>query len=361
MDQGDRCGMWVTRMRRLWPAAIVLAFAVACSTGGNHSRPKAKEPTPPPKNFRVTLLSEPIQVAHGVALSSDGKRALISSAEETTDPPHGSVSLWDLSDPLHPRHSTFIPDRGGIAPAVALSGDGKHAATFNPVGKVTLWDLSDPAKPTSRPFPWERVRSLAFDNDAGSAISAGDNGVYFWDLSDPGHPRKTQLLAESKEENLFYDVAMSADGKRALVNVQSGGGSGDVTVWDLSNPSAPEEYALLRNENYYGATTVALSGDGNHALVSYHRSIDYTNLLSYWDLRTWDKSELRPMVGRKVIPDTGGSTLQWETALDYHGERVLIAQENEPDGMTESKRSVAEVRFWALDTLDRFPPFRLYR
>ncbi|WP_128763666.1 LVIVD repeat-containing protein [Micromonospora sp. MW-13] len=338
-------------------AAVLLATSTACSAGKTSSR-SANSPTiQPPKDFRVTFLSEATNIVHGVAISSNGERALTSSVEEAADPPHGSVSLWDLSDPLRPRASALIPDRGGTALKVALSGDGRHAVTTNLRGELTLWDLSDPSNPTSRRLAAKRVTSLALNYDGRYAISGGDEGVHFWDLTNPNQPRKEMLLGMGKYSTDWYEVAISADAKRALVSHQSGNGEGGVMVYDLSNPANPEGYSLIRNADYHSSNTVALSGDGNTALVGYHHWTTYNNFVTYWDLRTWDKTELRPMTGWKITPDTGGSVVQWEIALNHDGKRALIAQRNDPAPKDEPNPPRSEVQLWALDTLAGFPRF----
>jgi WD40 repeat protein len=341
-------------MKRLWFATTVLLAAVACSAGEKPLQPPTKpaESETPiakmPENFRVTLMADDGRFAHGVALSADAKRALVGSAEETSDPPHGSVTLWDLTDPRRPRSSPLIPDRGGTDFHVALSGDGKHAATFDVTGKVTLWDLTDPAQPTSRTLAAKGVRTLAFNQDAGYAISGGDKGVHLWDLRDPDRPRKSLLLAQGKYMNFTFRVAMSADGRRALVSDSNDSGDGGVTIWNLSDPDNPEEYVLLRNKSYYSANTIALSGDGQRALVGFHHLTTYNNFLTYWDLRTWDKTELTPMTGWKITPDTVGSVDRWEVSLDHDGRKALVTKYND-----------ADVQLWGLDDLSRFRRFTL--
>ncbi|GAB3805293.1 hypothetical protein GCM10027605_31000 [Micromonospora zhanjiangensis] len=338
--------------------AVVLAVA-SCSAGGAASRAMKRLTAPPPKDFRVTLLSEATKLAHGVAMSSDGRRAVTSSVDEYADPPHGSVSLWDLSDPLRPRAAALIPDRDGTALKVALSGDGRRAATFHRSGKLTLWDLADPARPVSRELPAKGVTSLALSHDGRYAISGGDDGVQFWDLADPGQVRKRQLQGSSEYDVRSYEVALSADAKRALVSDQAGDGGGGVTVYELADPANPEARPLIRNADHHSANTVALSGDGNVAVVGYHHWTTYNNFLTYWDLRTWDRTELRPMTGRKIAPDTMGSIVRWEVALDQEGKHVLLAQRNDSLPEDPSNPPPSTVQLWALDTLSGFPRFSL--
>ncbi|MFG1904847.1 WD40 repeat domain-containing protein [Micromonospora carbonacea] len=299
--------------------AVVLAAGTACAAGRTESGPTSSPAAPPPKDFRVTLLSEHAKFTHGVALSSNGERALTSSVAELADPPHGSVTLWDLTDPLKPRATPLVPDRGGTAVEVALSGDGRRAATFHARGELTLWDLAD-----------------------------------------PDQVRKTMLLGTG-DPTYSYDVALSDDANRALVNYRAddgGGGDGGVMLYDLSDRSEPEAYALLRNGGYTSADEVALSGDGNTALVGYRHWTTYHEFVTYWDLRTWDKTELRPMTGWKVVPGVaGGTTWGWDLALDHDGKRALITAHDVYAPLADPNPPPSEVQFWALDTLTGFTRF----
>ncbi|MDG4819604.1 WD40 repeat domain-containing protein [Micromonospora sp. WMMD956] len=352
-------------MRRVFPAgavclAVVLAAGTACAAGRTESGPTSSPAAPPPKDFRVTLLSEHAKFTHGVALSSNGERALTSSLEELADPPHGSVTLWDLTDPLRPRATPLVPDRGGTAVEVALSGDGRRAATFHARGELTLWDLADPAHPSPRKLAAKGVTSLALSHDGRYAIAGGDQGVHFWDLADPDQVRKTMLLGTG-DPTYSYDVALSDDANRALVNYRAddgGGGDGGVMLYDLSDRSEPEAYALLRNGGYTSADAVALSGDGNTALVGYRHWTTYHEFVTYWDLRTWDKTELRPMTGWKVVPGVdGGTTRGWDLALDHDGKRALITAHDVYAPLADPNPPPSEVQFWALDTLTGFARF----
>ncbi|MFC4008609.1 hypothetical protein ACFOY2_15365 [Nonomuraea purpurea] len=341
-------------MRRLIAAVLAVTTIASCAA----DKPAAKSTAAPPRDFRVTLLHD--EVYHGVALSAGAERAVISSVNLEARPPRGSVAVWDLSDPMSPRSSPLIPDRGGTDVEVALSGDGKHAATFTIRGQLTLWDLTDLAKPSSRTLTDKGLRDFALNHDGRYAMSSGDAGVHFWDLTDPDRPRKRQLLARGTYDDSTYAVALSGDARRALVSPILKYNEGEVTLWNLSDPTHPEAYVLLRNVDYYAANSVALSGDGNHALIGFHRWTTYEDLITYWDLRTWDKSELRPMTGWKIIPEGMESAWHWRVSLDQDGKHALIAKSSYvpgPEGPPYTNKST--VRFWALDSLSSFGRFKL--
>ena len=60
----------------------------------------------------------------------------------------GTIRLWDVADPAHPR-PLGQPLTGGTAPSysVAFSPGGRTLATGGDDGAVRLWDVADPAHP----------------------------------------------------------------------------------------------------------------------------------------------------------------------------------------------------------------------
>ena len=76
-----------------------------------------------------------------MAFSPDGHTLASGNAD-------GTVRLWDVTDPAHPRPLGQPLTSGGAAVnSVAFSPDGHTLASGDYDGTVRLWDVADPVRP----------------------------------------------------------------------------------------------------------------------------------------------------------------------------------------------------------------------
>ena len=231
-----------------------------------------------------------------VALSGDGTTALIGAPDDNTTGV-GAAWVFTLSNGVWTQQAklTQSDDSGniGFGASVALSGDGNTAligasknlglearAAWVFTRSGSTWtqqaEITDPLPSDGRDDLFGN--SVALSGDGNTALIGGlGTGGAAWVFKRSGSTwtqqgeRLTGSGAGGEEINIGSSVALSADGNTALI-----GDAGDSAAWgaawmftrsdgvwtQLGGPLVPDSDAL-----YYFGQSVALSGDGNTALV----------------------------------------------------------------------------------------------
>jgi len=207
-----------------------------------------------------------------VAYSPDGS-TIATSADD------GSVRLWSVTDPAHPRQLSSVPDSGASVYTVAFAPDGRTLAAAGVDDFTRLWDVADPAHPVRLGKPLGGLHGyaigLAFSPSGGLlAVGSQDGTVHLWNVSDPA--RATAVGAPlTGPAGYVWAAAFSPDGRTLAVGVTDG----SVWMWNVADPAHPSLVASLTGPPSH-VYSVAFSPSGAQLAAT-----SYEGTVHLWDTR----------------------------------------------------------------------------
>ncbi len=205
----------------------------------------------------------------------------------------GGEEESDVVIPAHPPIPE--PARGRPVLAVALSADGRRAASGGDDSTVTLWDPATRAATRTLAGHTRPVRALALSGDGSRVVSGGQDGtVRVWDAESGA-----TVLSLTASRGFVLGVAVSADGGTCAAACVDG----TVKVWDAR--TGEEKLALTAGVG--AVLAVALSGDGERLAFASGRGV-----------KTW-----RVLTLRQAREFTGHGDLVYAVALGADGKRLV--------------------------------------
>ncbi|MGW0329906.1 nSTAND1 domain-containing NTPase [Nocardia sp. NPDC003183] len=205
-------------------------------------------------------------VLQAVALSPDGTRLAIGThgVKHTSSAPSSQFELWDITDPHHP-HTFGASTRvdNDVLASIAFHQDGHLLATGSDEA-ARLWNITDPAQPVQA-GPALSVSPAACPQARVSLCSGGPTSMFFLPgepiLIGAGHdgllrtwtlPRSTIDVFPRLPSGPVFDRA----GDRMAMVTRTG----DVTIWDTTDPRRPTRLTTV--PNVLALSNPVLSPDG---------------------------------------------------------------------------------------------------
>jgi WD40 repeat protein len=231
---------------------------------------------------------------NALAVSGDGKVAASGGRD-------GTLRLWDVPSR---RELAVLDDKGGWYRTVSMSADGRLLATADPdKTKVELWDV--PARKRVFTVPGRAV-DTALSPDGGTLVAYTDRGVVLWETA--GFTERAVFAAESSIRMVY----LPDPGLVALTN------GNDVAVHRAGDG------ALVANLTGHTGEVSALAFAPDGGLLA---STGMDSTVRLWDTATWTARQVftAPEVGLSSVTFTpsgsavvagavGASVYSWDLA-----------------------------------------------
>ena len=321
------------------------------AAGGQKGWPWLRPLTPslaPPGGPLLRTFEGHTSWVHGVALTSDGRRAVSASWD-------GTLRVWDLESGRTVRtieaHSNWIN-------GVALTPDNGRAISASADRTLRVWDLESGELVRSLEGHADRVNAVAVIPGCNHAISASSDGTLrVWDLQSG-----QSLLTLEGHSATVNAVAVTPDGQTAV----SASSDRTLRVWNLRSG---QSLRILRGHLDW-VNSVVTTQDGMRAVSG---SADHT--LRIWELESGQS--LRTLEGHSnrvnavvLVPDgcraISGSADHTLRLWDLERGRLLRTLEGHTDWVTtvavmpDARRAISgsadrTLRIWDLERRESVP------
>ena len=185
-----------------------------------------------------------------------------------TETQDGSIQIWNISDPRHPRQTASLGNVGpdvdsidGMGPPNGIGSNENVLAVQGDGGVMHLWHISSTGTATQRGTftdPASRNAPASALGGGNTAFMTTKTGIDWWNISDPAHPTKTSsspLAGADQGEGAASSTGVFA----AATGPDMGGGGSTLTLYNLANGHVLSTATVSR----HSGLVLALSDDGH--------------------------------------------------------------------------------------------------
>jgi WD40 repeat protein len=226
-------------------------------------------------DFSVVRTLKGHTTASALAISVDGQ-TLVSGGQDK------AIKVWDLQ--TGKLSKTLQSDSGEIQD-LAIAPDGKTVVSGSGDRMVRIWDITSNQRPQMLKGHSSDIRQVEISSDGKTIISSTYGEIKVWDLTTgqlkatlPNLPTaeiKIGPVSLESQPPRFYPLAISSDGKTALVELNS-----KLLVWNL----ATNQQTVLQTSWFSHIYSARISQDGQIGVTtSYRQPVTH---LKVWDLKT---------------------------------------------------------------------------
>ncbi|MCS7465550.1 serine/threonine-protein kinase [Stieleria sp. ICT_E10.1] len=242
---------------------------------------------------------------NGLAVTRNGTRAL--SVDE-----QGDIKLWNLIT----RDATgqLIGSHGEPAHAVAISPDGRTAATGSKSGTVSFWNLEDGTLIRSLPPLESGVETIRWSPD-GRYVAAGARYSEVW-VGDAEGNETFRIANDHRHESLLF----TPDSKQLIVPTRV-----DISVYDMTSGKKIRSIATQPLTN---VRTLCFAGPNDQWLVAGERFKESLIILDLKSGKLLGQVPLGNSYPRSLCAAGNGMWLR----ASYTGGRIQLIQLSPADG-----------------------------
>jgi WD40 repeat protein len=192
------------------------------------------------------------------ALARDAPRMAVRHAEEDT------ATIWDLADPARPRPLGPPFPVPHAAYGTALSPDGRTLALSSNYGEITVVDVGDPLRARTRGTVTSTGLPVAMDFSPDGrtlAVSSYAGALRLWDVRGGGPPAALGVI---EQPGGVLDAAFSPDG----ATLATAGEDHNTQLWNVTDPTRPVAVPPALAGHAGRVHSVAFSPDGRTIATS---------------------------------------------------------------------------------------------